>query len=132
MLLSRTMEEPHDEEVKALYEKVLSITLSGAFRRGKWRLLNVLSASDESFTNLVAYRWKWNDQLKLVVVNLGSGYAQGRISLSQELTSDFDYILIDELNDNHYVRSGTDMTGPGLLVVLEGFHAHVLDVKLLS
>jgi Alpha amylase, catalytic domain len=132
ILLSRAKEEPPDEAVKTFYEKVLSLILSDAFRKGEWRLLEVLSAGDDSFSNIVAFRWKWNDQLKLVVVNLGSGYSQGRISLSKELTSNIDYILIDELNDQQYVRNGTDMAGPGLHVVLEGFDVHVFDVNPLS
>jgi hypothetical protein len=132
MLLSRAMEETPDEEVKALYDKVLSITLSETFRAGEWRLLEVLSAGDDSFSTLVAFRWKWTDQLMLVVVNLGSGYSQGRISLANELMSGIDYLLIDELNDQQYVRNGTDMARKGLHAVLEGFHAHVFDLKTLS
>jgi hypothetical protein len=132
MLLSRVMEEPPDEDVKAIYEKVLSLTLSDTFRTGEWKLLGARSAGDESFSNLVAFRWKWNDQLKVVAVNLGSGYSQGRISLSKELRGGMDYLLIDQLNDQQYERNGTDMDGPGLHVLLEGFHAHVFDVKPLS
>jgi hypothetical protein len=132
MLLSRVMDEPPDDEVKSIYEKVLSLTQSDAFRKGEWRLLEVRSAGDESFADLVAYQWKWNGQLKLVVVNLGGGYSQGRISLLKELTCDGDYALTDELNDRQYVRNGKEMAGPGLHVVLEGFQAHVFDVKPLS
>ena len=129
MLLSRTREEQPDEEVKAFYEKVLSITRSDVFRNGEWGLQEVRSADGDSFTNLVAYRWKWNGKLKLVVVNLGSGYSQGMIPLEKELTNDIDYLLIDELNGPQYVRSGRDMVDPGLHVVLEGYHSHMFDVK---
>jgi hypothetical protein len=132
MLLSRVMEESPDEEVKSFYEKLLSITGSDAYRKGEWRLLEARSAGDDSFENLVSYRWKWSDQLKLVVVNLGSGYSQGRLPLSQELTGDMDCLLIDELNDRQYVRNGKEMADPGLHVVLEGFQVHVFDVKQLS
>jgi hypothetical protein len=132
MLLSRAIEEPPDEEVKAFYEKLLSLTLADTFHTGEWSLLEAVSTGDESYSNLVAFRWKRSDQLKLVVVNLGNGYSQARISLSNELAGGMDYVLIDELNDQQYVRNGTDMAWPGLHVVLAGFHAHIFDIKPLS
>jgi glycosidase len=132
LLISRTPEEQPDEKLKAFYEKVLSITQSEIFREGEWRSYEVVAAEDDSFANLVAYRWKKGDQLKLVVVSLGNGHAQGRISFKRELPDGSDYLLFDELNDRYYVRSVIEMIGPGLHVVLDGYQSHIFDVKRLS
>jgi hypothetical protein len=129
LLLGRAPDEQSNENLKAFYEKVLSISQSEIFRYGEWRLHEVIPAEDGSFVNLIAYQWKKDGQLKLVVVNLGSGYAQGRIALKQELSADSDYSLVDELNDRSYVRAGKDMAGPGLHVVLGGYQSHILGVK---
>jgi hypothetical protein len=132
VLLSSTGEEPIDEELKMFYEKALAITLADAFRNGKWQLLEVLSAGDGSFSELVSYHWQKDDQLKLVVVNLGIGFSQGRIPIRSMDRNSSLYVLLDELNNRQYVRSRKEMADPGLHVMLEGFCAHVFDITPLS
>jgi hypothetical protein len=132
LLLTRVMEERPDADLKAFYGKLLSIIRSEVFRKGEWRLLEARSAGDDGFSNLVAYRWKLKDDLKLIVVNLGTGWSQGRIPLDRELTGNGDHLLNDELNDVQYVRSGSELVDPGLHVVLDGHHSHVFDVRQMS
>lgn len=127
--LRRSPSEGGDPEIRAMYDKVLAISSQDVFHDGRWELKGVLPAGDQSSDNLIAYVWKLGNTLKLVVVNLDGHVSQGRIPLTAEVGAEAAYILLDELSGMKYLRSGEDMTGPGLHVVLEGMRAHVFDIK---
>ncbi len=128
MPLRRVKDETPVESAMAFYKKLLSIVRSDAFHSGAWELKETEPAGDDSFRDLVAYLWRTDDHMKLVVVNLGPGRSQGRISLRRELADDYEYVLRDELNGRDYVRSGKAMAGAGLHVVLAGFQSHIFDI----
>lgn len=125
--LRQAVAEPPDLETRTLYEKIMRIAAQDVFHRGVWQIADILPAWDDSFRNLLAYHWRLDEQTKLVVVNLSQNWSQGRIQLSH-LDEDRDYTLLDELNDKTYIRSGREMTGSGLHVILEGYQAHVFDI----
>ncbi len=129
LLLRRSRAEEPDKKVAALYERLLSITKHDVFSRGSWEMKDVFAAGDGTFRHLIAYRWKLNQTLKLIVVNLDGNRAQGRVPLTNEELGEKDYTVLDELNDREYVRAGREMMSPGLYVRLEGFHAHVFDIS---
>jgi len=123
-------DEEANLEVKAMYKKLLSITTQESFHSGAWKLKNVLSAGDDSFPNLIAYRWQLNGELKLIVVNLSPNWSQGRVHLGDDVKPE-KYRLYDELNEHTYLRNGKAMADDGLHVILEGFSAHIFDFCLL-
>ncbi len=89
--LRRIMREKPDMETVRLYEKLLSITNQEIFHKGQWRLLDVFPLSDKNPADLLAYTWKTENKIKLVVVNLNPSVAQSRIPLG-DLVSD---LLVD-------------------------------------
>jgi glycosidase len=126
--LGDAAEEAPDSEVQALYRKILRIANQDAFHEGKWRLLDVTTAGDLSFENLIACEWRSAGAWKAVVVNLGEGTAQGRVQFAGGMPSSRDYALQDELNDVRYVRSAAEIADLGLYVRLDAGRAHSFDI----
>jgi glycosidase len=130
--LRRITHEAADKEVKAFYERLLSITKQDVFHNGKWRLWEVYPLSDGSSGNLIAYTWVLGHQIKIVVINMSPSVSQGRIPLRDMVRSDSEYILTDELHGITYIRNGKDMENPGLIVILDSFKSHIFDIALPS
>jgi glycosidase len=127
--LRKVQDEACDAGLYAFYEKLLSVTKLNVVSDGRWELKDVLPVFDESSGNLVAYTWTTDRELVLVVVNLSGQYSQGRISLAKEITSPgSDYILADILNEEVYKRNASELTYPGLHVILDAWHSHIFHI----
>lgn len=127
--MRRVMHEEPDRETSRLFEKLLSINKQDIFRDGEWRLREVFPMTDTSSHDLIAYTWKAENRIKLVVVNMTTVTASGRIPL-QDITADNrNYKLLDELHAQLYLRNGNDMIHPGLIVILAPFRAHIFDIS---
>ena len=128
--------------MQAFYSRLLGITSRDVFHEGRWRLKDVFPFSDGSYRNLIAYTWNpvsWRpapeksaSRVKLIVVNFSPSWAQGRVSLGDELESDREYLLTDELNGREYERRGEEITFAGLHVVLDGYQSHIFDIEPVS
>jgi hypothetical protein len=128
--LRRITHEDNNEQIKTFYERLLSITQQDVFRNGQWRLWEIFPMSDASCANMIAYTWKLDNHLKLVVVNLRQTVSQGRVSLGDMVSTNEEYILTDELHNTSYERNGNDLSNPGLIVILDSFKAHIFDISL--
>lgn len=126
--LRRRPREAPDREGERFYGKVLALTDNAVFHDGKWELREVLRAEDESHLDLIAYVWQGGESIKLVVINLGERLSQGLIPLAGVVSPDRGYILHDGLDGSRYLRSGEEMAGRGLHVVLDGFGSHIFDI----
>jgi alpha amylase-like protein len=127
--LSDAAVEPADPAVAAIYDKTLSLSNEDVFHTGDWKLLETRSAGDESWENLIAYRWRSAQAYRLIVVNLGAGTSQGRIPLAGEISPTANYTLLDRWNDAVYSRTGKEMTTQGIYVRLDAFRVHWFDVS---
>ena len=112
----------------ATYERLLATTASPLFRQGEWKLLEMSSAGDGSFGDLIAYRWRLDDQVALIVTNLGAGAASGHISAIGDLPRAEAYDFVDELNAVSYHRPRKSLDVRGLYVRLDPAQAHVFIV----
>src|SRR3990170_1847206 len=126
--LGRATAEVSDAEIEALYRKLLAISNEEVFHHGEWRLLDVQPAGDATHQNLIAYRWRSTETLKLVVVNLGTELSQGILPLDDELEAGRDYTFFDQFNDQTYERAGSELASSGLFVRLEAHRAHLFDI----
>ncbi len=126
-LVRDVISEALEKDIKAFYERLLSITGQDIFHKGQWRLRDVFPFSDGSHQDLIAYTWKSAGRMKLVVVNLGNGMSQGNIPLP-ELDRGKDYLFTDELNGRQYPRKGAEVNNEGLHVILDGYQTHIFDV----
>jgi hypothetical protein len=129
LLLGRTSLEQANPAIARMYEKIFRITSQDVFSSGAFGVRAVADAWDNTSANLVAYTWKDEKSTKLVVANLGGCVSQGRVSLAEDVSGTGSYELRDELNDKRYRRSGQEMAGPGLHVILEAHQAHIFDIS---
>lgn len=129
VFLRRVANEKSDKELRAFYEKLLHITDQDIFINGVWELKEVFSSGDDSFKNLIAYSWKLDGNLRVVVVNITQGTSEGRIPLKKEIDENREYVLYDELNNQRYIRTGNDMIRHGLHIILSGYQGHVFKVS---
>jgi hypothetical protein len=126
--LCRAATEPPQPEIQALYAKLLTLTKDDVFHQGEWRLLDLRPASDPSFQNLIAYRWRTEKAWKIVVSNLAAAPSQGSILLDRDVDPSRRYTCVDQLNDRSCEWTGRDLSVSGLFVRLEAYQSHIFDV----
>ena len=127
VFLRRRPDEPADRDLTDWYARLLALP---DVRTGTWELLTVTGWPDnQSCRNLLA--WQWTDEpagvRRLVVVNLSTAAAQGRIPLpwASGLGA---CRLRDLLGEEEFMRDAAEMAAPGLFVDLPAWHFHVLDI----
>ena len=49
---------------------------------GAWRILNVSAGGDDTWANVLAYRWRSDDALAIVVANLGDVTSQAHVEVA--------------------------------------------------
>lgn len=128
MPLASAAPEPADVETRAFYERLLKLSNEPVFHTGKWSLLEVNSAGDDSFRNLVAYQWLSNSARKIAIVNLSAAISQARVRFSEGISATRQYSFADQLHDVRYLRDGGEISRQGLYVRLDPFRAHLFDV----
>ena len=127
--LGRTLDETLDPAIRATYERILKIANASEFHGDGWNLLEVRDATDRSGADLIAYMWRGQRGVKLVVVNLSNGTATGRIYFSDNVLSAAALKFDDLLNNQSYERQTADLRHWGLFIKLDAFAAHIFDVN---
>lgn len=130
--LAREPEEPLDDELARFYGRLLEICDAPAFHEGEWAIMDVGQAwhGSRSNANLLAWRWRHSDRLKVVVVNYSAEPSQGRLRLLLPPEVSGPIAFHDELNDEEYIRNPDEIRREGLYVELGPWRAHILDAKL--
>ena len=126
--LGRWAEEPVDAQLATTYERLLETTALPLFHSGEWKLVEISSAGDESFGDLIGYRWRLDDKVALIVTNFGAGVASGHVPLLGDLPHAEAYDFVDELNGVSYHRTRQSLGVRGLYVRLDPAQAHVFIV----
>ena len=129
--LGRWRDEPANEDLQNFYRKLLAAAKEDVFHAGEWRLLNVLPEGDGSSNDLLAWRWVREGELRVVVVNLGGGTAQGLVQLLTELPGnpqDGAVLFEDQLDGHQYPWSRDALGQSGLYVRLDKGAAHIFRI----
>jgi hypothetical protein len=127
--LGRWPDEPVDEQINAMYDRILEFARDPLLHDGSWRLLHVTDAGDHTFNDIVAYRWRSNHALAVVVVNLGESASQAHVSLGAELLDGDEFDFIDALTGARYRWTREALLASWLYVRLEGGSAHLFRVE---
>ena len=130
MPLNAAAEEAPDHELEQTYAAILKLSDHAVFHAGEWQLLTLEPDSDASHTQLLAYRWRLDDEYRLVVINLSGTAAQGRLHIAHELLHASVYSLHDLLDDQVYLREHEALQEHGLYVGLSPYGAHVFAVSM--
>lgn len=128
MPLGKAQPEPDDRQIRELYEQALRSADAEVFHKGEWQLLDVQPAGDDTFQDLIAYSWRYQADQRLIVVNLGSRTAQGKVQGVTVGTSQ-KCLFCDSLDGREYLWEGKDIDRNGLYVKLAPYEAHAFRIQ---
>ncbi len=126
--IRRTKPEPPDAEIETFYARLLSTVNEEIFHAGTFRLKEVLPDCDSTFENLIAYTWKLDSSLRLVVINLSQSPSCGLISLQDDVSESQSCVFADLLNGQTFTRLGKLAAHPGLSFNLAGYQAQLWNI----
>jgi hypothetical protein len=119
--------EPSNEALAAFYRRLLAAVNQPIFHAGEWRLCGI-DRCDDTTRHLVAWRWRLADDLRVVVVNLGTAGAQGLVDVRGDLPPGDAFTFIDAIDENRYRWLRRDLDAAGLYVRLAPGQAHLFSV----
>jgi 1,4-alpha-glucan branching enzyme len=129
--LAREPLELPEPQVRDFYRRLLAALRDDVFHNGQFFLLGnrPYLGKDRSHESLLAHAWQLEDQLRVVVCNLGSHKASGRVALPP-LPSQTHWRFVDLLHDNIApVFSAQELCVQGLPIFLDAYDAHVFEVQ---
>ena len=119
IFLGRRPAEPPDRALQAFYAKHLKAITSPLFREGQWSLCGPEGQPDNpSFQNLVAWSWRKENDLCLIVVNLSECAVQARVRVPWGDSRTDTWRLADASSEAICDRVGHEMLSPGLYLEL--------------
>ena len=126
--LGREPEEKQDEKIKEFYRILFRITKADVFRNGNWKLLETNSAADNDYTydNMLAWEWRLDNELRIVVVNYNNSTSRCRLKFEVKPNSN-ELVLSDLLNQTTYKRSVKEILEKGLFVELKAYNSHIFS-----
>jgi hypothetical protein len=130
--LVREPKEADNPEIMRFYDRLLAICRVPAFHEGEWVLVEPSQAwnGNESHRSLLAWCWRYAEQVKLVVVDYSPHWAQGWLKLPMPLENAGRVLLQDELTGTIYIRDADELRSHGLYVDLSPWQAYILDIAL--
>ncbi len=128
MPLAQASLERADDQIRELYEQLLRFTDAEVFHTGEWKHLDVHPAGDDTFRDLIAYRWHNKADSRLIVVNLGSRTAQGKVQEPAAAVSR-NCIFCDLFDGSEYSREPAELAGNGLYVSLGPYQTHAFEIR---
>jgi hypothetical protein len=128
--LGREPEEKQDEKIKEFYKNLFNITKEDIFKTGDWKLLEPVrvSSNDQSYENLLAWEFRKENQLRIIVVNYNNVTSRCRLKFNI-ISKSNEIILNDLLNKTAYKRSVTEIAEKGLFVELKSFNCHIFEIN---
>jgi hypothetical protein len=114
--------------IQTLYNKLLSITKEDIFKFGEWTMLEPEKSwyNNETYQNMLAWEWHYEDKRKLIVVNYSETLSTCRLKLNIGGFPE-DIVFNDQLQGHTYQRSGEEISTQGLYVELKPFQSHIFD-----
>ena len=126
--LRRWVREPVDPELQRMYERLLETTSAALFHEGEWKLLEGVSGNGES-EPIIACRWKYGDQLALVVTNLGPRTASAYVSVDADLPSGEAFDVVEPLSGATYPLTRRSLDHRGVRVSVKSGGATLLILR---
>ena len=139
-----------DEEVKRFYKKLLEITNHPAFHEGEWAILeahpcgNIVpqgpaarndssSASpgrpgDETFRNLLCWRWRLGRTEKLVAVNYADCVSCGTLEMDG-VSGEGSWVVLEEFSGHFLDFSKERIRKEGFPIALSPYEARIFQLE---
>jgi len=125
--LRREQSEPVVKDAQLFYKIFLNITNSDVFKKGEW--VNLTVSGDNSSWRLIAYRWQYNDEKRLCVINFSDQIGSGNVVVSNAtpINNNDTIPVTDLLSGTTYWRSANEMRTQGLFVVINSWYAQIFQ-----
>jgi hypothetical protein len=127
--ITRQPAEREYPQLKQFYLRLMYEIEDEIYRQGQWQLFRCYAACDgcEGDYNIMAYGWRYEDDIRLVVLNLSGEWSQAAIDLSPwaDLLAGTDWRLLDVLHRTYVEEPGEIMNRDGLRVDMEPFQAAI-------
>ena len=127
--LGRGPDEPPDRSLREFYRRLLLGIDAAQVGCGDWNLCECTSGSDDSYHRLVAWCSSTAQTRHLVVVNLSSARAEGRVWLPWGDLAGRVWSLADRLSEDSFNRSGDELTSDGLYVTLDAWESRFMALE---
>lgn len=131
--LERQQEEPVNQEILLMYERLLSLTDEDVFHYGDWSRVSVQAAGDSRADNVIAYQWKSDKDWRAVVVNLSPLSWRGHVRLQDvpAINASSGCELVDQLTSRTYTFQQDILSHDGLPIHLGSYGAHVFSISVI-
>jgi len=126
--LGRWPDEVVNPQVQELHRRVLEFASQPVLHDGVWRILNVSSGGDDSWGNVLAYRWRLEELLAVIVANLGDVRSRAHVDVAGDLPAGAEFDFVDRLTGESYRWGRDSLNARGLWVQLEPGRAHLFTV----
>jgi len=127
VFLRRRPEESVDADLHSFVHRLLNAIHRPVFKEGYWQLCVCTGWHDnDSYQNLLAWRWCDADDRFLIVVNYSNQAVQGRVLLPGSDLQGKNWRLNDLLCEVTFERNGDEMHREGLYVALGPWQYHFL------
>src|SRR5262249_4422592 len=127
--LGRWPDEIVDTGIRDMYDRVVDFSSQAVLHDGVWHILNVSAGGDETWVNVVAHRWRSEDSLALIVVNLGDVTSQAHVDVIGNLPAGAAFDFEDRLTGESDRWTRDALSGRGLWVRLQAGRAHLFVVR---
>jgi hypothetical protein len=127
--LGRWPEEFGDPAIRDLYDRVLRFASHSVLHEGSWRILNVVPASDNTWHNIVAYRWRTDNALAVITLNLNATDSEAHVDVAADLGSGNAFDFEDAISGATYNWTRASLIERGLWVRLGAGQAHLFAVR---
>lgn len=124
-------EEPH-QALRQFYLALMSEASQTIYREGQWSLFRRSPAAGGSgHQNIIAYGWRHYDDLRLIVVNIGSAWSQAVLDVSPwaDALRGFSVSTCDIFDNATSAYDGDSIAANGLPVALDAHHASILRLS---
>ncbi len=131
--LGREPSEKPNLSVRKFYDKLLSITKENIFQNGNWEILYNLPVSQDnnSFENIFTWQWTSSNDTRIIAINYSDNTSQCRLKF--DVTQDqTEVLLIDQLNDNEFIRNTNEIKSIGLFIELKSYQSHIFRIGKVS
>lgn len=130
--LKRAPEENPNLVMTYFYETLFDFINSDVFVEGEWSLCEVYPSSDgnESHQRILAWAWRFEDEMRAVIINYAAEAAQARVKLPWIPEAHGPVIFDDHAVDEVYDRDRQELRAEGLYVDLGPWQSHWLSCSL--
>jgi hypothetical protein len=130
--LGRGPDEPCDQNLQAIYERLLGVLRRPVVRDGRWQLLECVPAWEGNWTHecFLAFAWQGGDAERLlVIVNYAPNQSQCYVHLPFADLHGSPWRLEDQLSDAIYDRDGAELESHGLYLDTAPWESIVCTLK---